>query len=562
MKAREERNDAGSDQRGRGSERFRLVLDGLLLGGFSGFLFFFGLNYFGLIGRDEPRYAQIAREMLARHDWVTPILAGKPWLEKPVFYYWQTMLFYRIFGVHDWAARIASGFDAMLMVIAVYFFLRRFRPGFHLDGALMTASSAGMIGYARGASTDMALAAMFTTGMLGWYGWQESGRRTYLAAFYVLMALATLAKGPVAPFLAGAVVTTFAVATGDVRLIGRTFWVPGILLFGAVGLPWYISVQLRNPEFFRIFILQHNFARFITDVYHHGQPFWYYLPVSLLALAPWTIFSALAVIKTIRMRWKRGGGKLLPEDALNVFLVAWLVVPIIFFSFSQSKLPGYILPAISAGTLLVAEYVRRHFRDESRPPWLMIVLHSIFAALPVLPALMIAHIVLERRLRWVPETVISLAVAAVLAAAMILTLSTKRGYQMLRFVTLVPVVLALAAVLKIGGGALDDTLSARPLAVDINQVEGGLLPAAIFHVPVETEYGLMFYRNQIIQSYDRGEIPAGAHLLIAPERSHPENTKLLTGRRLSRLGTFAPQRLDYFWVSPAEVGEKKAAKGE
>src|ERR1700758_4944409 len=122
------------------TERARLLLDWLLLVGFCGFLFFYGLAYFGLVGADEPRYAQIAREMLAGRDWITPTLDGKPWLEKPALYYWQAILAYRIFGVSDWAARLPSAIDATLMVFAVYFFLRRFRHEFALDGALMTAS--------------------------------------------------------------------------------------------------------------------------------------------------------------------------------------------------------------------------------------------------------------------------------------------------------------------------------------------------------------------------------------------------------------------------------------
>src|SRR6202161_3732786 len=139
----------------------RTPTDALLLAGFCAFLFFYGLNQFGLIGADEPRYAQVAREMLARHDWSPPPLGGQPWLEKPPLYYWQAMLAYSVFGVSDWAARLPSALDATLLVLAVYFFLRRFRPGFELDGALIAASSAGIVGYAHAASMDMALAAAF-----------------------------------------------------------------------------------------------------------------------------------------------------------------------------------------------------------------------------------------------------------------------------------------------------------------------------------------------------------------------------------------------------------------
>ena len=109
----------------------RASTDWLLLAGFCGFLFFFGLAHFGLIGADEPRYAQVAREMLARHDWITPTLAGKPWLEKPPLYYWQAMLAYSIFGVSDWAARLPSAVDATLMVVAIYLFLSVSGPAFN-----------------------------------------------------------------------------------------------------------------------------------------------------------------------------------------------------------------------------------------------------------------------------------------------------------------------------------------------------------------------------------------------------------------------------------------------
>src|SRR5271166_634010 len=136
----------------------RTRTDFLLLAGFCGFLFFYGLGQFGLIGADEPRYAQVAREMLDRHDWITPVLGGRPWLEKPPLYYWQAMLAYSVFGVSDFAARIPSAIDATLLIVAVYFFFCKFRRGVEVDAALITASCAGIIGYARAASTDMPLA--------------------------------------------------------------------------------------------------------------------------------------------------------------------------------------------------------------------------------------------------------------------------------------------------------------------------------------------------------------------------------------------------------------------
>jgi len=136
----------------------------------------------GLVGADEPRYAQIAHEMLDRFDsahtlksklsaCVTPYLYGKPWLEKPALYYWRAMFVFQDFGVHDWSARLPSATFAFFMVALIYLHMRRFRPGGHLDAALITVACAGIIGFARGASTDMQMAAPLAIGLLGWYAW-------------------------------------------------------------------------------------------------------------------------------------------------------------------------------------------------------------------------------------------------------------------------------------------------------------------------------------------------------------------------------------------------------
>ena len=523
--------------------------DWLLLAGFCGFLFFFGLAYFGLIGADEPRYAQVAREMLARRDWVTPTLGGKPWLEKPPLYYWQAMLAYRVFGVSDWAARLPSAVDATLMVVAIYFFLRRFRSGSELDGALMTASAAGVIGFARAASMDMPLAATITIALLAWYAWLDTEGRQYLALFYAFSALGTLAKGPVAMFLTAVVVMLFAAAKGDYSLVRRTLWIPGLLLFCVLALPWYIAVQMKNPEFFRIFILQHNLERFGSNLYRHKEPFWYYVPVVLLGLVPWVVFVVASLIESVRVWWTERQEMLRSEDALNVFLVIWLIVPIVFFSISQSKLPGYIVPALPAGTLLLADYVRRRLADSERPSFILILLHSIVAAAPLVPALMIQYVLLQHRLPWGQAAAISFTFAAVLAIGITITLRTQLGLGVLRFVTLVPVVLTAAAVLRLGAPALDSTLSARPLANEVSRMESKPMPLAGFRVSRETEFGLAFYRNQTIDRYESGQIPSGEHLLVAPEGSQVAIATQVAGRRVSYLGSFAPQGLDYYWVA-------------
>jgi 4-amino-4-deoxy-L-arabinose transferase-like glycosyltransferase len=535
----------------------RTRTDVLLLAGFCAFLFFYGLGQFGLIGADEPRYAQVAREMLEHHDWITPTLGGHAWLEKPPLYYWQAMLAYSVLGATDVAARVPAAVDATLLVIAVYLFFRRFRPGVEVDAALITASCAGVIGYAHAASMDMALAATFGVGLLAWWAWRESAKRIYLALFYVCMALGMLAKGPVAPFLAAAVIVGFGLATREFRVVVKTLWLPGIVLFCAIALPWYFAVQLKNPQFFREFILQHNLERFSSDLYHHRQPFWYYLPVTALALIPWAVFAIAAYVESVRVWWaERKTVSAEPDFELQfrVFACCWLVVPVLFFSFSQSKLPGYILPAVPAGAVLLAEYLRRRLarEEQSIPKWL-IVLHALVAAGLMVPAVLAAYLVTQHKVPAGRPLYIALGVAIALCAAMVMTLASRLGLRMLRFVTLIPVVLSVAAVLKLGTVSIDQTLSARLLAGELGGVETHQLPLAAYGVSREMEYGLTFYRNQMTVRYDRDPVPAEEHLLVAPAAWKVNVAMKAAGRRVLYLGNYAPQDVDYYWVSAEGV---------
>ena len=521
-------------------------MEWLTLGGFCAFLFYYGLSAFGLVGADEPRYAQVAREMLERHNWVTPFLYGHPWLEKPVLYYWQAMLGYKLLGVSDWVARLPSALDASAMVAAVYLFFRQFRRGFQLDAALITAASAGVIGLSRSASTDMPLTATFTIALVAWLAWYEGGRRRWLLVFYFFLALATLAKGPVAVVLASLIILLFAIAWRNLRLLAQTLWWPGVLLFLAAALPWYLAVQQQNPGFFRSFIIEQNFARFGTNLYHHPQPWWYFLPVLLLALVPWTFLVIPAFAGAVR-RWKRepeGGDPTIPADS---FFLTWITVVLVFFSASHSKLPAYILPAAPACAMLLADYLQRALTAGRRPHAGWLVLHAAMAGGLMGPSLLVAYIAVGQR-PTAKALVIAILVSAAMFAAILITVA-RRGAQALRFVTLIPVILGVALILRLGSPALERTQSARLVAQDLGSMESTRLPVAVFQATRETEYGLAFYRNQVIWNYNRGEIPVGQHLLVAREGAEEQIKALLPGRRVSQLGGLASEHLQYFWVS-------------
>ena len=543
----------------------RTSADWLLLAGFCGFLFFYGLGAFGLVGADEPRYAQIAREMLDRSDWITPTLQGKPWLEKPALYYWQAMLSFRVAGVTDQAARLPAAFDAVLLIAVIYSFLRRFRPGSELDGALITASCAGVIGFARAAATDMPLAAAFSIALLAWYAWYESRRHIYLAAFHIALAFGTLAKGPVALVLAAVIIFLFAAVKRDWRAIPRTLWIPGIAVYLAVMLPWYIAVQVRNPEFFRFFILEHNLARFSQDVYHHRQPFWFYLPVFLLAMMPWTLALIVAVAQHVRLVW--AGGKQAfssPEGSWPLFLFIWMFVPILFFSASQSKLPGYILPAVPAGALLVAEYlvsrgrvqsfnaegaeVSRRSRDEKKLPLPFAAAHGVLCGALIFAALSAASIAMSHHLLWGRGTYVAAAIAAISALGIGVALLSRAGVRLLRPVTMFAVVVSVGAVIRLAAPVIDAAQSARPIARSIQAFSHEPVPIALYHVNRVQGYGLEFYFNRPVQPYESGNIPTAAHVLVAAEGTQSQVAQLVPGRRVSYLTSIPEQKLDLYWV--------------
>jgi 4-amino-4-deoxy-L-arabinose transferase-like glycosyltransferase len=530
----------------------RTRTDVWLLVAFCGFLFFYGLGAFGLLGADEPRYAQVAREMLGRSDWVTPTLQGKPWLEKPVLYYWEAMLSFRIAGVSDEAARIPGAVDAAILIVAVYFFLQRFRPGSELDGALIAASCAGVIGFAHAAATDMPLAACFSIALLGWYAWHESGGRIYLAAFYVFLALGTLAKGPIAPALSGVIILLFIALKRDWRAIPGTLWIPGIVLYLVVMLPWYIAVQLRNPQFFRVFILEHNLARFSQDAYHHRQPFWFYLPVFLLATMPWAVVLVAAVAERVRLIWSEGKEAYSgAEDSWALFLLIWLFVPVLFFSASQSKLPGYILPAVPPGALLVADYLagrRGEGREGSGFSLLFAAVHGILCGLLIFGALSAASIVLNHRLLWGAGTYCAAAVGAVFALGMAIALLSRRGVQLLRPATMLVVVFSVGVVIRFAGPAIDDAQSARPIAESILSFSHEPVPIALYHLNRMKEYGLEFYLNRAAEPYESGTIPAEAHVVVAPQNTQAQVAAMVPERRVSYLTTIAAQKVDLYWV--------------
>ncbi|HVU48687.1 MAG TPA: glycosyltransferase family 39 protein [Terracidiphilus sp.] len=503
----------------------------------------------GLVGADEPRYAQIAHEMLGRFDsahtlkerlsaCVTPYLYGKPWLEKPALYYWRAMFLFQDFGVHDWSARLPSTTFAFIMIGLIYLHMRRFRPGGHVDAALITVMCAGIIGFARGASTDMQMAAPLAIGLLGWYAWYETGSKFWLYDIYFFTGLATLAKGPVAPFLAFLIIAAFAFLRREWHIIGRSLWWPGIALYFAMVLPWFIAVQHQNPTFFREFFLQHNLERFATNRYQHEQPFWYYIVVVLLATMPWTVVAVRALVDGILTsvaEWRlRHASEAKPKpkvnrpgDAFPEFLVLWALIPIVFFSFSQSKLPGYILPSIPPIAILTGDYLYRR-RIPGLNRWL-VAGHSALLGVMTMGVLLLPWFVAHGSKMPPAHALVAAFLSALGAALLVLIVVNGFGVAKLRLATswvLVVLIVFLYGVGPVFGipqidttkrviRLLDRSYSARPLAERLEEFTPADGTVAVFRVRRDIEYGLSFYRNRQVVNYDESGVPVEEHLLVA-----------------------------------------------
>lgn len=532
----------------------KLPLELILVVSFCGFLFFYGLGSFGLVGPDEPRYAQVAREMLQRDDYITPTLHGDPWLEKPALYYWRARFAFDLFGERDWAARLPSATFALGMVVVIFFHMRRFRPGGQLDAALLTASCAAVIAFSRGASIDMQLAAPFTVAMLGWYAWYETRKKFWLLDLYIFLGIATLAKGPVAIFLAGMIVLVFCWLRRELKTAIATLWVPGVLIFCAIVLPWFIAVQWKNPEFLYVFILQHNLQRFATELYQHTQPNWYYIPVFLLALVPWTFFAIPALVDAVRSCWHDWRAERDKDpttrknpDAFPEFLVLWTLLPVAFFSMSESKLPGYILPAIAPCAILTADYLLRMRENKLTP--LINVAHAALTATFVSLFLIFPWYFLQNQ-QLTRNAKMLTAVIAVAIFIIVYATLRRTGTKLLRAVTLVPVVLTVAYILKVAAPVVDQHYSTRPLAKTLSALGMEYKTKATLDVNRQVKYGLGFYENRRVYDYNANEVPKGEHVLIVKVASREKLDAWLPNRRRLKIGSYAAQKLEFYWVGP------------
>jgi 4-amino-4-deoxy-L-arabinose transferase-like glycosyltransferase len=307
-----------------------------------------------LLDPDEGRYAEIPREMLVSGDWLTPRFDGLKYFEKPPLQYWATAVAYAGFGVHEWSSRLWTFGLGFACLPLVFVWVRRC----YGDAAALAALTAlGVSPFflivAHLNLLDSAFTFWLTAAVLAFTAAQmavggSAAERRWMLIAWAAAALAVLSKGIVVGVLAGGALIAYTLIERDARPWRRLHLMPGVALFLAITAPWFVVVSLRNPSFPGFFFVHEHFTRFLTTVHQRVEPWWFFLPLVLLAVLPWLA----PLVRALRAGWRTqepraghapGDGR--PFRPLR-FLLVYAALTLVFFSASGSKLAPYILPMV------------------------------------------------------------------------------------------------------------------------------------------------------------------------------------------------------------------------
>jgi 4-amino-4-deoxy-L-arabinose transferase-like glycosyltransferase len=325
------------------------MLAGAVAFAIAGTVLLSGLGSIPLMQPDEGRNAEVAREMAVNGSWLVPTLEGHPYLDKPAAYFATVAVSLRAFGNHAWAARLPSALCGLAILALLYAFARRFYDDETAALVVIAVGTAPLvIAFSRIVIMDIALALCTTAAILAGFIAESGpkGDRRWHAAGAAAAGLGTLIKGPVGAIVPALVLAVFFLwGIRRPRALLRLFAPLNFAILLALVLPWFFGLVHAHPEFARYGLVEESFNRFFTPAFHRGQPFWFFAPVFLATLMPWTIL----LVPMTALAW-RERGHLAPADRL---FIAWTLVVLVFFSLSRTKQPGYILPGVIAAAALV-----------------------------------------------------------------------------------------------------------------------------------------------------------------------------------------------------------------
>ncbi len=323
-------------------------------------VWFAGIGTRTLIHPDEGRYAEIAREMAATGDWLTPRLNGLKYFEKPPLQYWLTAGAFDAFGVGNATARLPTVASALAAALFIGF------VGWRLGGAALGVSAgavlAGSVGYVVGGhvlALDGLLTATLAMALGAFLLAQHDDatpreERAYMLLAWAAMAAATLTKGLIGVVIPGATLALYTVITRDVAPWRRLHLGWGLVVYVVLAAPWFVAVSIANPEFFQFFFIHEHFQRYLTTEHKRVGAWSYFVPLLVLGVLPWLTMLAWGAMRAWRDAKPGRNGFSWPR-----FAMVWAAFVFVFFSASSSKLPGYILPMFPALALVVGWLVTR-----------------------------------------------------------------------------------------------------------------------------------------------------------------------------------------------------------
>ncbi len=324
---------------------------------------FYRLGSVTLFDVDEAVFSQATKEMVMSGNWITPTYDGVNRYDKPILFYWLMAGSYKVFGINELGARFPSAAAGFVLALALFFFARRIageRTAFH--AAMVFTLSLYFFVYSHAAVTDMVLTLFISLSLFSLFlasveGERGERRRLYIYGFYLFSALAFLTKGLIGIVFPFGIAMTYLLATGGPKAVKKVFDAGGAAIFVAVSAPWYAAEFAANGrEFLMQFFVKHHFERYLDVISGHRGPVYYYLPILILGLLPWVAFLPAGIGRVFRESrgTDRDPAGRQQEGRLKLFALIWFAMIFLFFSFSTTKLPNYILSAVPATVILIA----------------------------------------------------------------------------------------------------------------------------------------------------------------------------------------------------------------
>jgi len=320
----------------------------------SSILLFSRLGHLALIDPDEPRYAESAREMMISGDYAVPHLNFTPRVNKPILFYWLILASYKIFGVNEFAARFPSAVFGLILILGLYFWVRKELSGKEAFlSSLILLSTPIFFVVSRLAIIDTVFTTLILFSLFAL--WSSLRNRKFLVLFSLFLGLSLAAKGPVGVIIIFLAALVFSLIQRDSTVMKRFFHPLGILTILIIGGSWYfLLIDKIGWVQFKSLVLQETLGRF-QEGFVHKEPYYYYLPVLLGGFLPWSLF--LFSFKKIDFK-----------NEFIKFLIIFVLVTFSFFTFCKTKLPTYILSIFPAMAVISSGIIARIWNQKRKEP--------------------------------------------------------------------------------------------------------------------------------------------------------------------------------------------------